>query len=411
MITRAETFAFEPAAAGPTKLTVGRPQKVRSITVAHSLGLVAAMAIAVIAPRDANGQAEGAYIFGPSAAREIALDERAIRAAGITFVPIERERGATDLSFPGTVAVPPSQLQAVAAPVDGLIEAVEVAPDEMVSEGQTILRMRSPALVEAQREFISANADATLAQDRLRRAEQLLAARALPERDFLTAENDARTKTYKAEEREYLLKLMGMTASEIETLRRTRDYLPSIAIVAPKAGFVLSRFTSPGERVTAAEPLFTIAQLDPLWVNIQVPSTRLGSIAVGSSVSLPAHGASGHIIRIGRSVDPATQSVSAIAQIDTNGGSIRPGLAVTVAVRVAQNSVPQWVVPSASVVRHRDRSWIFVRSPNGVRGMPVQVLSENARDASIRADLAPTDQVAGRGVIALLGELAKTDTE
>jgi len=381
------------------------------VAIASRLSIVAVATIAALAPIGAAAQLDGAYVTGPSAAREIALDERAIRAAGVAFVPIERERRATDLSFPGTVAVPPSQLQVVAAPVDGLIEAVEVAPDEMVSPGQTILRMRSPALVEAQREFISANADATLAQDRLRRAEQLLAARALPERDFLTAENEARTRTYRSEEREHVLKLMGMTEPEIETLRKTRDYRPSIAIVAPKAGFVLSRFTSPGERVTAAESLFTIAQLDPLWVNIQVPSSRLGSITVGSSVSLPAHGAAGHIIRIGRGVDPATQSVSVVAQIDTNSGSVKPGLAVTVAVRVAQNGVPQWVVPSASVVRHRDRSWIFVRSPNGVRGVPVQVLSENARDASIRADLEPTDRVAGRGVIALLAELAKTDTE
>ncbi len=378
---------------------------------ANRLSFVAAIAISALVPQGAVAQIDGAYVTGTAAAREIDLDERAIRAAGIAFLPIERERGATDLSFPGTVAVPPSQLRVVAAPVDGLIEAVEVAPDEMVSAGQTILRMRSPALVEAQREFISANADATLAQDRLRRAEQLLAARALPERDFLTAENEARTRTYKAEEREHALKLMGMTDTDIEQLRRTRDYLPSIAIVAPKAGFVLSRFTSPGERVAAAEPLFTIAQLEPLWVNIQVPSSRLGSVTVGSPVSLPAFGASGHVIRIGRSVDPATQSVSAIAQIDTNGGSIRPGLAVTAAVRVAQNGIPQWVVPSASVVRHRDRSWIFVRSPNGVRAVPVQVLAENARDASIRADLAPTERVAARGMIALLGELAKTDTE
>jgi len=409
--TRAEPLAFAPPAFGSTMPTAGTPQKVDAITAAKRLSLAVAMTIAVLAPQDANGQLEGAYVSGPSAEREIALDERAIRAAGIAFVPIERERGATDLSFPGTVAVPPSQLRVVAAPVDGLIEAVEVAPDEMVTAGQTILRMRSPALVEAQREFISADADAVLSRDRLRRAEQLLAARALPERDFLTAENESRTRTYKAEEREHALKLMGMTEPEIETLRKTRDYLPSIAIVAPKAGFVLSRFTSPGERVSAAEPLFTIAQLDPLWVNIQVPSSRLSSIAVGSPVSLPAHGASGHVIRIGRSVDPATQSVSAIAQIDINSGSIRPGLAVTVAVRVAQNGVPQWVVPSASVIRHRDRSWIFVRSPNGVRGVPVQVLAENARDASIRAVLAPTDRIAGRGVIALLGELAKTDTE
>lgn len=347
----------------------------------------------------------------PATVHDLPIDERALRAAGIGFVPIERERGATDLNFPGTVVVPPSQMRVVAAPVEGLIEAVEVAPDELVSAGQTIIWIRSPALVEAQREFISADADAALAQDRLDRSEKLFAARALPERDLRVTENLARTTAYRAEERRHALKLMGMTEQEIETLQKTRDFRPSIAITAPKAGIVLTRHTSPGTRVVTAEPLFTIAQLDPLWVNIQVPSARLSSILVGAPVALSAQGAAGHVIRIGRSVDPATQSVTVVARIDTNGGSVRPGTAVTVRVRVEQNGVAQWVVPSASVVRHRDRSWIFVRAPGGLRAMPVQVLAENARDASIRADLSPNDQVADRGVIALLAELAKVDSE
>lgn len=342
---------------------------------------------------------------------DIALDERALRAAGIGLSSILRERGATDLAFPGSIVVPPPQLRVVAAPVDGLIEAVEVATDESVNAGQTIVWMRSPALVEAQRDFVAAEADASLAQDRLRRSDALFAARALPERDLRVAQNESRTATYRAEERLHALELMGMTDQAIEALRRTRAFQPSIGIVAPKSGIVLNRYKNPGERVEAAAPLFTIATLDPLWVNIQVPASRLGSVAVGSQVVLPAQGAAGRIIRIGRSVDPATQSVTAVAQIDTNGGSVRPGLAVTVNVRLEQGGIAQWVVPAASVVRHRDRSWIFVRAPAGFRATPVQVVSENARDVSIRADLAATDQVAERGVMALLAELAKLDTE
>ena len=50
---------------------------------------------------------------------------------------------------------------------------------------------------------------------------------------------------------------------QIEILRKTRDYAPTIAIVAPRPGFVVSRFTSPGARVAAAEPLFLIAAERP----------------------------------------------------------------------------------------------------------------------------------------------------
>ncbi|MCW5735632.1 MAG: efflux RND transporter periplasmic adaptor subunit [Enhydrobacter sp.] len=376
---------------------------------ARSVALPLAVAAALLlghAPAGAESTAKPA-----SGSYDIALDEQALRAAGVSFLHVERERGATDLVFPGTVVVPPPQLLVVAAPVEGLIEAVEVASDENVSAGQTIIRMRSPELVTAQRDFIAADANAALARDRLSRAAPLFTARALSERELRIAENEARTTAYKADEARHVLTLLGMTEQEVDTLQRTRNFSPTIAITAPKAGVVLTRQTSPGARVAQAEPLFTIARLDPLWVNVQIPSARLGSVDVGSPVTLVGQGAAGTIIRIGRGVDPATQSVTAVAQIDTNGGSVRPGLAVTVRVRVKQEDAAQWVVPAASVVRHRDQSWVFVRTPGGVRATPVQVLSENARDASIRADLKAGDRIAGRGLIPLLAELAKSDTE
>lgn len=388
---------------------VGKSGVLGARGIGIGLGWVAALA-ACLAGAPASAQLSSEYVL-PGSSPEIAIDEQAMRAAGISFAPIERERGATELVFPGTVVVPPAQLRVVAAPVDGLIEAVEVAPDELVTAGQTIIWIRSPELVQAQREFISADADATLARDRLRRTAQLFAANTVAERELRVVENEAKTTSYRFDERLHVLSLMGMTKEDIDTLQRTRDFRPSIAIVAPKAGVVLTRLTSPGARVTAADPLFTIAQLEPLWVNIQVPASRLDSIAVGSRVALAAQSATGEIIRIGRNVDGATQSATAIAQIDTNRGNVRPGLAVTVSVRVEQNGDTQWVVPAASVVRHSDRSWIFVRVSGGARAVPVQVLAENARDVSIRADLAPSAQIATRGLIALLAELARKDTD
>ncbi len=74
----------------------------------------------------ASGPASAAD--APTALRPVTLsiDERAVRAAGIQLSPIQPESGATDLSFPGMVAVPPQQIRVVAAPAAGLIETVLV---------------------------------------------------------------------------------------------------------------------------------------------------------------------------------------------------------------------------------------------------------------------------------------------
>lgn len=339
----------------------------------------------------------------------ISMDEREIRFAGITTVHPDKEQPEIELSFPGTVVIPPQQMRIVAAPANGLVESMLVAADEPVNAGEPVAQLRSMEIVEAQRQFLAALADEALAADRLRRMKQLFEGRAAPERELRTAETSAINAKAHLDERRQILALMELSAADIEALQNTRKIFPVVTVHAPVSGIIVKRHVSPGERVDAAAPLYTIASLNPLWINIQVPASRLSALKTGASVVLPAYGARGRLIRLGRTVDSQTQSAIAVAEIDTNGGTVRPGLATTVTVRLDQGQGTQWSVPAAAVVRYRDRSWVFVRTREGFVTRPVQVLAESPARTSIRADLSADDLIADRGVIALLSELAAAD--
>lgn len=339
----------------------------------------------------------------------IALDEREIRFAGITTTKPDKEQRDVELSLPGTVAIPPQQLRIVAAPASGLVETMLIASDEAVKGGEPVAQLRSMDIVEAQRQFLAALSDEALAADRLRRIQLLVEARATPERELRAAETAAINAKAHLDERRQILSLMELSPAEIDGLQTSRKILPSVTVYAPVGGMIVKRHVSPGARVDAAAPLYTIAKLSPLWVNIQVPASRLPAISVGDTVDLPAYGTKGRIIRVARTIDPQTQSASAIAEIDPQDSAVRPGLATSVTVRLNQGPEPQWSVPAASVVRHRDRSWVFVKSKDGFVARPVQVIAESPARASIRADLAADDQLADRGIIALLSELALAD--
>ncbi len=64
-----------------------------------------------------------------------------------------------------------------------------LAADEPVEAGQAIAQLRSPAIVEAQREFLSALSDEALAQDRLKRTQLLFDGKATPERELRVAQS------------------------------------------------------------------------------------------------------------------------------------------------------------------------------------------------------------------------------
>jgi cobalt-zinc-cadmium efflux system membrane fusion protein len=361
-----------------------------------------ATAAFVVLANPAGSLAESAEI-------PIPMDEREMRFAGITTTLPDKEQREIELSFPGTVVIPPQQLRVVAAPANGLIESLQAVTDEPVREGQPVALLRSTELVEAQRQYLASLADEALASDRLRRLQALFEARATPERELRAAEAAAINAKAHLDERRQILGLMELSESDIETLRVTRKIFPAITVHAPASGTIIKRHANVGERLDAAAPIYTIAKLEPLWINIQVPAARLSALSTGETVVIPAQGAKGRIIRVARTVDAQTQSATAVAEIDVNGGSVRPGLVTTAVIRLSQGPGTQWSVPAAAVVRHRDRTWVFVRSKDGFVARSVQVVAESPARTSIRAELRPDDQIADRGIIALLSELAVAD--
>jgi cobalt-zinc-cadmium efflux system membrane fusion protein len=337
----------------------------------------------------------------------IRLDERQQRAAGIDVAQVQAEAGTTQAVLPGTVSVPPRQLRVVAAPAAGLLEAVLVAPNEPVTEGQPIARLRSSDLLEAQRLFLQALSGETLAAEKLRRDEQLHRERIIAERRLITTRADHEYARTTLQEREQMLALLGMADEAIEELKSKHRMVPALTITAPVDGVVLQANVSAGERVAPAAPLFSIAVLKPLWVTLQVPLAQAVAIESGTRVSVPGTTAQGEVVRLGRSVDPATQSIAAVVEVEDGAETLRPGQVVSASVALRPNGTPQWRLPAGSVVRHAGRSWVFIRTAEGFRARPVTVVAESGNAASIRAKLAPNDQVATRGILALLAELTE----
>ena len=339
----------------------------------------------------------------------IRMEERRFRVGGFELGRVEAETGPSEILLPGQVVVPPTQLRIIAAPAAGLIESLFVAPDERVRAGQAVARLRSTELVEAQRLFLQAATADELAQEKLRRDEQLLRERVIAERRVIVTRAEATGAAAALDERMQMLNLFGLSEPEIVELRRSRRIQQGLTVTSPVSGIVLGRAATPGERVAQAAPLMTIGDFNSLWINIQVPLSRAPALEVNARVLVPAQGAEGFVLRIGRTADAATQSVTAVAEMNRGAEELRPGQAVTVAMQLRANGMPQYRVPAGSVVRHRERSWVFIRTPTGFTARPVTVLNETAQFTSIRGGLAPTDQIATRGILALLAELSEAD--
>lgn len=97
------------------------------------------------------------------------------------------------------------------------------------------------------------------------------------------AQLDRRTLDARRAEREALDRDIARAEA---ILAEQRTYLKEFDIRAPVAGTILTRTVELGERVVGGTPLFTLVDLDKLYVKVYVPEPRIGRIALGQPAEI-----------------------------------------------------------------------------------------------------------------------------
>lgn len=336
------------------------------------------------------------------AAKELSITPDQIAALGIVTAPAVAERETAVSSLAATVVVPNSQMHVVSTPLPALVEMLSMAVGQQVKRGQPLARLRSPQLAEAQSAFLQSDAQRSLAQGNLRRDTQLFDEGIIAESRLRATQVADRSAAASYDEHRQALRLMGMTDGAIASLRKSRAIGSSFTLDAPADGVILDQLATVGQRLEGAAPIYRLARLDPLWLEIHAPAAHAATLAEGAAVRVPAADASGKLVAVGRSVDPDSQTVLLRASITLNAKNLRPGQRVEVNVTSSVGgSGIAWRVPREALVRQGNQSYVFARSTGGFRPVPVSVLHEAESSYTVRATLDARAAVAVKGTAAL----------
>jgi len=334
------------------------------------------------------------------ASHEVAIDEAQMQRLGIATATVTVSRAATSERFPARVVIPPQQERVVSVPEAGLLTQVWAGAGEEVKAGAPLASLESPELIALQREFLEAASASRLAQADLLRDERLLKEGIIAERRHMETRSRQEQSSARLDERRQVLALAGMSPADIQTLATGRRLSAVLEIRAPMDGVVLEAMAVAGQRVDRAQPLFRVARVAPLWLEVRLPLDRLRGIAPGSAVTLPCEGATARVTLVGQSVDPTNQTVQVRAEVAEPRGCVSPGQYVEVRLELAA-AESQFRVPSGAVVRSGEKAFVFRREPYGFAARSVQVVSEQGGYAVLAGSLQAGDAVAVSGLAAL----------
>jgi RND family efflux transporter MFP subunit len=213
----------------------------------------------------------------------------------------------------------PSRVIHLGAAIDGLLGDVTVDRGDSVKAGQVVALLDASvdeaeaqlAAARAQRDSSRKVALAKIAdaERRLNNQEALLID------GFITPEEVDETRTELRIEQLNLAQEDQTTAIRLLEQRRAEATLAQASLTSPIDGIVTERFLSPGEILSRSgqSEVLTIAQLDPLHVELHVPIDLLESISVGQTarVRLDAPGSperSAEVLIKDRLIDTASRT-------------------------------------------------------------------------------------------------------
>ncbi len=340
-----------------------------------------------------------------AAAQDIALSDVQLKKLGISTAPLPPTQQGELSGMPAQVVIPGNQLFTVSTPLAAMVEQTLVGVGDSVSKGQVLATLQSPALAEAQRGLLQAYAQSQLASENLKRDEQLWKDGIISESRLRATQSQQREATAATSERKQALRLSGMSDSAIEQLQ-TRNILSSVlSITSPIDGVILEKTASAGQRLDAAIPLFKVAKVEPLGLEIQIPLASARNLKVGSIVTIPAFNAKGKLTAVGRSLSGANQTILVRALINEGAANLRPGQFIEATIANQGGSASQWNIPNSALVRIENRTVIFVKTKTGFHAETVSILHEGAQSSVVSGALKGDEQIAIQGVSALKSSL------
>jgi cobalt-zinc-cadmium efflux system membrane fusion protein len=321
---------------------------------------------------------------------------------GITFAVAERAPLTPIVKAVGTVVLDPRRVAAVGTRVPGFVRRVFKLEGDEVRAGEPLAETESADLGEAQAGLQSALAEESAAAINARREEALLA--------------DRLTTAREAEEAHatLLTRQAGLAAARqrVQALGGSSDGRLGVRVLrSPIAGHVVESSLSVGQGVEAHKLAFRIANLDTVWIELELFERSIGLVRIGDPVDVapaadPTRHIRGKVAHVGEIIDLASRSAEVRIQVDNRDRLLRPGQSVSAVIHVGGHAALALSVPAEAITYVDNAPTVFLaETPERIVPTKVRLGVTDGSRQEILSGLRENQRVAVKGVFALKSEL------
>ena len=272
------------------------------------------------------------------------------RRIGVTYAVATFGSLDKEVRTVGQITLDETRQRTIAPKIDGFVERLFVnATGQPVSVGQPLLTIYSPMLVQAQ--------------------EELLLAKRL-QLDVSGGSGDAqRNASDLVESARRRLAYWDIPPGVIAAIERSGEVHRTLTLYSPASGYVLEKSVVAGQKISAGDALYKVADLSAVWVEGDVFEQDLANVRVGQVVhtdfqALPGEHRMGRIAYVYPTLNPETRTAKVRVVLANRDLRLKPGMYATIRIAGAGRG-PVLTVPRDAVLSTGERNLVFVRDGSG----------------------------------------------
>lgn len=205
-------------------------------------------------------------------------------------------------------------------------------------------------------------------------------------------------ETAATRKREAMAAMAAQGQAMLRTAQIVRDY---VEIRAPSTGWVVKRLVAPGVLVQPGMPVLKIAQIDRVRLQANVGERDVGSIKVGSLVTVSATATAqppftARVTSVFPFVEPGARTAVVEAVVDNPDRRLLPGQYVSLEFTTGERA-DAVTVPRQAVSRLGDRRTVWVARDGKAEPRTVTTGLESADRTEIRQGVSAGEMVVARG--------------
>jgi Cu(I)/Ag(I) efflux system membrane fusion protein len=285
--------------------------------------------------------------------RQISFNKRSRRLAEVEVQPVIRGRASTEIHMVGKIDYDETRVGTITSWVNGRIDKLFVDyTGSYVQRGQAMVNIYSPELITAQAELIQALAAYNRSKD---------------SNNAIIKKTSARTLAASREK----LRLLGLDDKQLRGIEKLGKPTDNITLTAPLSGIVIKKDVNEGMYVKTGSPIYTLADLDRVWVILEAYESDLQAISIGQEVnftveSYPGTAFKGEVAYIDPLVNDKSRTVRVRLNVDNQDAKLKPGMFVrALSSNTNTESSPDnpLLIPLSAPLRTGKRALVYVQVP------------------------------------------------